>query len=79
MLTKQYLKKFVTKDDLKKFPTKNDLQKMTKQIITEITEVIGILGEKIEKLLEEIHNQRIVLGDHEERIQKVETKIFPQI
>jgi DNA replication initiation complex subunit (GINS family) len=78
--TKEDLKKFATKDDLKKFATKEDLRKgltdMTDEIVREMTEVIGDLVTRIDNALEEIRSHRIVLGDHEERIEKIEENLF---
>ena len=81
--TKDDLKNFVTKTDLKNelknYATKQDLKKMAEQIVTEITEVVGTLAEKIQRSLDELRSQRIILGDNEERIQRVEEKTFSQI
>jgi DNA invertase Pin-like site-specific DNA recombinase len=78
--TKEDLKAFATKEDLKKFATKEDLRKglteMTDEIVREMTEVIGDLVTRIDNALEEIRSHRIVLGDHEERIEKIEENLF---
>lgn len=74
--TKEDLNQFVTKEDLKnelkKYATKKDLEKMVKQIVKEMTEIIGSLGEKIARALGKIRAHRIILGVHEERIQEIE-------
>jgi uncharacterized phage infection (PIP) family protein YhgE len=84
MLTDSDIKKlkkiFATKEDLKAFATKKDLTKglteVTNEIVKEITEVIGDLVTRIDNTLKEIRSHQIVLGDHEERIKKIEDNLF---
>jgi len=84
MLTDSDIKKlkkiFASKEDLKAFATKKDLTKglmeVTNEIVKEMTEVIGDLVARINNALEEIRSHRIVLGNHEERIKKIEDNLF---
>jgi len=84
MLTDSDIKKlkkiFATKEDLKAFTNKKDLTKglmeVTNEIVKEMTEVIGNLVARIDNALEEIRSHRIVLGNHEERIKKIEDNLF---
>lgn len=80
MLTKNDLKKlkeiFVTKEEFQQ-SLKKALEKNTDIIVKEIRVVIDILAENIDKLnnnIKETRGHRVAIGDHEERIQKVEHK-----
>jgi hypothetical protein len=77
--TKEDLKRFATKDDLKAYATKQDLKEMLDKLAEEITEIVGAIGEKIDKSLNELRSHRIILGDHEERIKELERNIFSRV
>jgi len=74
MITDQDMKKledkFATKDDLKKA-----IQENTDQIVTFMSERFSVVIDKLDKCLEELRIHRIILGDYEERIQGLESKI----
>lgn len=80
--TKEDLKKFATKEDLKKFATKEDLKKFaTKEdlagIVDELLELLMPHFNKMDELIDEIRSHRVVLGDHEKRIEKLKEKVYP--
>ena len=50
--------------------------KITDEIVREMTKVIGDFVTHIDNALEKIRSHRIVLGDHEERIKKIEESLF---
>lgn len=79
--TKEDLKNFATKDDLKQFATKKDLDKRTDVISKEIAQLVDVMNsliqpmcDKLDDALHELKTNRIILGNHEERIQKIEHK-----
>lgn len=77
MLTQQDINKlkkiFATKEDLKKFATKEDFA----GIADELLELLMPHFNKMDELIDEIHSHRVVLGDHEKRIEKLEEKVYP--
>lgn len=82
---KKMKKVFVTKKDSKKTDKKIDLiadrlanhEKEEVNNFKTILEVIQKLSEKIDASLDELKANRVVLGNHEKRIQNIEVKVFP--
>lgn len=70
----------LTKSDLKNleriFATKEDLRVTTDQLIKLMTENFSTLIERLDEVICGLQSHRIVLGNHENRLQKVETEIF---
>ncbi|MFN4212877.1 MAG: hypothetical protein ACK4FL_02865 [Microgenomates group bacterium] len=79
--TKEDLKKFATKEDLKRFATKEDLKGLsTKEdlakVVDELIELLMPHFKKMDDLIDEIRGQRVAIADHEDRIEKLEEKVF---
>lgn len=77
--TKDDLRQFSTKDDLKQFATKEALVDLQNELVKTMTELIDALYEKIKIDLQEMKLHRIVLGEHEKRIQRLEEKSFSSL
>lgn len=77
---KNELRNYPTKDDLryelKKYATKDDLQNTTDEIVKLIVDGFSTVDDKLDNILQEIKTNRIVLGNHEDRLQRAERKIF---
>lgn len=74
--TKKDLNKL--RGELKNYATKEDLSNTTDQLISLTTDGFTTIIEKLDNALHELKTNRIVLGSHEERLQKVEGKVFSQ-
>jgi hypothetical protein len=79
-LSDKFEAKFVTKEDLKvaleKYATKDDIQLNTKYIVEAMTEMTDSLIERINKVLYRTETNEDELQDHENRLRKVEDKVF---
>ena len=73
---KKLKKTFATKDDL------NDLRKEMRNSFGKLIEMVvdgtNRILEKLDDKNDEIKGQRIQIGDHENRIEELEHKVFPQ-
>ncbi len=75
---------FTTKENLEllsnkfetKFATKEDSESNTEHIINAMIEMIDGVNEKLDKVLDRTITNKDELQDHENRIRKVENKIF---
>jgi hypothetical protein len=68
---------FVTKKELRKA-----VEEQTAIIVGEIKTVLEIVGEmstKLDGTIKVINGHTVSIGGHEERIQKIEDKVFPQL
>jgi len=77
--TKEDLQRFATKEDLKGFATKEDVQEIVNEstlgIVEGVKTIIDMLGEtnkKTEYNAQELQTVRMIQGDHEARIRKLE-------
>ncbi len=76
--------RFATKNDLikmeerfdHKFATKDHLQRSIDELIDMITDRFNTVLEKLDDISSEIKGTRIVSGNHEGRLQKLEHKVF---
>jgi len=76
-LVKEFKKVFATKEDIKRLEKKQDsYQQENVDNFKTILEMLQEHMEKIDGSLDELKSNRIVLGNHEQRLQKVETKVF---
>lgn len=78
--TKVFLKKelsrFATKDDLKAFATKEDLRSTTEELVGVIMEMTDNVIARIDKIIHRTETSEDEIQDHENRLRKVEDKVF---
>ena len=77
---RQEINRFTTKDDLQNL--KKDLRKDMRESFTKLIEMMTDgttrILQKLDDRNDEIKGQRIQIGDHENRIEEIENKVFPQ-
>lgn len=80
---KNFATNFATKEDIKYLKneiidTRKDLNEKIDQVFLRLAEDIGNVMMEVKGSNTEIRTHRIQIGEHEDRLQKVEHKVFPQ-
>ena len=84
---KKELQKYATKENFKDLnkdlirkidQVRKDLNEKSDKIILTLAEDIGDVIGEVREIKDELKGTRVALGDQENRLQKVERKVFPQ-